>query len=260
MSFKRIQFTPDLMPADIIGTNIVEKDMQGSSGFRFQKGPVFANLVLADEINRATPKTQSAMLEAMQEGTVTVGETTHTLPKPFFVIATQNPIEMEGTYPLPEAQLDRFLIKLNIEFPKAEELKSIVKLTSSGKEPVYSKTATGEDINKLSVLANDILISETVFDYAMKIISNTHANIKGAPEITKKYIKHGSSPRAAQALIKTSRIRAMLDKRYNVSFDDIKEMSYHVLRHRLILNFEANIEGKSVDSIIDELMQLNTSI
>ncbi|MCT4605990.1 MAG: MoxR family ATPase [Marinisporobacter sp.] len=249
LDFSRIQFTPDLMPADVVGTNIIN-----NSQFSFQQGPIFSNIVLADEINRATPKTQSAMLEAMQEKTVTVGNKTHILPKPFFVLATQNPIELEGTYPLPEAQMDRFLFKLDVKFPSLEELTDIVALTTNKEQEIIKKVTDGEDLIKMMDIAKEIPIAKPVLDYAMKIIISTHPENENAPEITKKYIQFGSSPRGAQAIIKAAKVRALIQGRYNVSFEDIKEMAYPVLRHRILLNFEAMSENISSDHIIKELM------
>ncbi len=253
MEFSRIQFTPDLMPADITGTDILTKD-NNSAQFEFRPGPVFANIVLADEINRATPKTQSALLEAMQEKTVTVGGTSHVLPNPFFVIATQNPLELEGTYPLPEAQLDRFLMKLHIEFPDKEQLYTIVEQTTGlGKVPV-TQVATAQDLLKMGEIAKGVPISRPVGEYAMELILKTHPKTAESPEITKKYVRYGASPRAAQAIITVARIYALLDGRFNVAFDDIKKAALPTLRHRLFLNFEALADDISPDTIINELI------
>lgn len=255
LDFSRIQFTPDLMPADVLGTNIITKDEAGRSQFSFQRGPIFSNIVLADEINRATPKTQSAMLEAMQEKTVTVGSSTYELERPFFVLATQNPIEMEGTYPLPEAQMDRFLFKLDVKFPKVDELADIVNITTSHKETVLTPVTTGEEIIKMSSIAKEIPVSKPVMDYAMKLVVSTHPDLESSPEIAKKYIRFGSSPRGAQGIIRAARVKALIEGRYNVSFDDIKYVAYSVLRHRLILNFEALSDDITSDYIISELIK-----
>lgn len=259
LDFSRIQFTPDLMPADVVGTNIITHDDNGLSKFTFQRGPIFSNIVLADEVNRATPKTQSAMLEAMQEKTVTVGNATYSLNKPFFVLATQNPIEMEGTYPLPEAQMDRFLFKLDVKFPKLDELSQIVNMTTSIKENELSRVTNGEEIIRMADVAKNIPIAKPVMDYAMKLILSTHPESDGSPEITKKYIRYGSSPRGAQGIIKAARVKALIEGRYNVSFDDIKYAAYPVLRHRVILNFEAISDNINSDMIIEELLKKETS-
>lgn len=254
LNFSRIQFTPDLMPSDITGTDILIKSKDGENTFKFQKGPIFSNIVLADEINRATPKTQSSLLEAMQEKTVTSGNTTYLLPNPFFVLATQNPIELEGTYPLPEAQMDRFLIKLDISFPTAEQLMDIVNLTSSESEEIVPIFDSGKiiEMNKIAAM---VPISESVLKYAMRIIVNTHPETEAALDITKKYVKFGSSPRGAQALISISKIYALLDNRYNVSFDDISKAAYPTLRHRIFLNFDAVSDDISQDNIIEKILE-----
>ena len=221
MQFSRIQFTPDLMPSDVTGTNLIIKE-EGNNVFRFEPGPVFSNIVLADEINRATPKTQSALLEAMQEKTVTVGKTTYELPIPFMVLATQNPIENEGTYPLPEAQLDRFLLKVLVEFPKKEELKAILDLTVTNHRIQLQPQLNGEEIVNIRRIIRDMPVADAVMDYALSIVMATHPETEDAPEITKKYIANGASPRGAQAMVKTAKARAFLEGRYNVSFDDIR--------------------------------------
>ena len=254
LSFSRIQFTPDLMPADVMGTNIIVKDDSGNSRFEFQKGPVFANLVLADEINRATPKTQSALLEAMQEQTVTVGKVTYSLPQPFLVLATQNPIEMEGTYPLPEAQMDRFLFKLNVLFPSFDELKGIMDITTSNKEVELNKIVDGESILEMRKIIREVPIAKPVQEYALRVVLGTHPEIEGAPEGAKKYIRFGASPRAAQAIITASRARALMEGRYNVSFEDIKYVAHPSLRHRFFLNFDAVADGITTDVLIDRLL------
>lgn len=253
MQFSRIQFTPDLMPSDVTGTNLIVKE-DGNNAFRFEPGPVFANIVLADEINRATPKTQSALLEAMQEKTVTVGKTTYELPQPFMVLATQNPIENEGTYPLPEAQLDRFLFKLLVEFPKKEELKEIMDLTVTNQKTELSGILTGEDIIAIRNTIREMPISDAVMDYALSIVVATHPESDGAMEISKKYIANGASPRAAQAIVKTAKARAFLEGRFNVSFEDVAFVAYPALRHRLALNFEAVSDGVWADDVIRQII------
>ena len=254
LSFSRIQFTPDLMPADVMGTNIIVKDDRGNSRFEFQKGPVFANLVLADEINRATPKTQSALLEAMQEQTVTVGKVTYSLPQPFLVLATQNPIEMEGTYPLPEAQMDRFLFKINVLFPSFDELKGIMDITTTNKEVELQKVIDGESILLMRRIIREVPIAKPVQEYALRVVLGTHPEIEGAPGGAKKYIRFGASPRAAQAIITASRARALMEGRYNVSFEDIKYVAHPSLRHRFFLNFDAVADGITTDGLIDQLL------
>ncbi len=254
LAFSRIQFTPDLMPADVTGTNLIVKE-DGQNKFQFEAGPIFANIVLADEINRATPKTQSALLEAMQEKTVTVGKQTYLMPKPFMVLATQNPIENEGTYPLPEAQLDRFLFKLNVRFPSKEELKDIVNLTVNQKEAVMTPVMTGEDILRIRQVIYEMPIADAVMDYAMNLVYNTHPELKDVPDITKKYLSYGASPRAAQAIIKTAKARALMENRFNVSFEDIQYVAFPVLRHRIICNFEALSDNMTPDKIIAQLIQ-----
>lgn len=245
LSFKRIQFTPDLMPSDVTGTNIIIKD-QGDSAFRFEKGPIFANLVLADEINRATPKTQSALLEAMQEHTVTVGNDSYRLAEPFLVLATQNPIENEGTYPLPEAQLDRFMFKILVNFPSKEELKGIVDLTEGLQMPDIRPLLDGNGLVTARSIVAQIPIADAVMDYILNLVMATHAE--------NKYIREGASPRAAQALVRASKAKAFMEGRMNVSFEDVKYAAYPVLRHRIILGFDAVSEGISEDQIITEIL------
>lgn len=252
LEFKRIQFTPDLMPADITGTNIYNKD-KGS--FEFQKGPVFSHIVLADEINRATPKTQAAMLEAMQERTVTVGGHTYKLPKPYMVMATQNPIEQEGTYPLPEAQLDRFMFKLHVKFPSIDELRKIVDLTTSNGEPEIMAITDGKALMEAQETVKKIPIAEPVMAYAMRLIVATHPDSENATQMVKDYVSQGSSPRGAQAIILAARVRALIEGRFNVAFEDIKAMAYPVLRHRFIMNFEAMSDGVKVEDIIADLLE-----
>lgn len=254
LNFSRIQFTPDLMPADVVGTNIVVKE-NDNTVFKFEKGPVFTNLLLADEINRATPKTQSALLEAMGEKTVTVGKTTYEMPKPFMVLATQNPIEQEGTYPLPEAQLDRFLFKLNVEFPTLDELKEIMDLTLTNKSLELTNVLEGNEILELRNIIKEIKIAEPVKEYALKLILATHPELENGADIAKKYVEAGAGPRAAQGIIAGAKVRAVMEGRLNVSFEDIKELAYPVLRHRIILNFDAITEGLNEEAIISKILE-----
>jgi len=254
LSFARIQFTPDLMPADVTGTNLIIKE-DGSNIFKFEQGPVFANIVLADEINRATPKTQAAMLEAMQEKTVTAGKNTYSLPQPYMVLATQNPIENEGTYPLPEAQLDRFIFKINMEFPSISELKKIMEVTVTNTKPQLNAVLSGSDILKMRELVRDVPVADAVQEYALKIVSGTHPELPGASAGIKKYLAAGASPRAAQAIFLTSKARALLDGRYNVSFDDVDAVALPALRHRVMAGFEAVSEGISTDDILEEMIK-----
>lgn len=254
LSFSRIQFTPDLMPADVTGTNLIIKE-NGNNVFKFEQGPVFANIVLADEINRATPKTQAAMLEAMQEKTVTVGKNTYPLPTPYMVLATQNPIENEGTYPLPEAQLDRFIFKINMEFPTLNELKRIMDVTVTNTKPVLNPVLNGSDIIEMRELIRDIPVADAVQEYALKIVLGTHPEIQSSPDSVKKYFMAGASPRAAQAIFLTAKARALLDGRYNVSFDDVDAVALPALRHRVMAGFEAVSEGIDVDDVLKELIR-----
>jgi len=251
LDFSRIQFTPDLMPADLIGTNMVIESDEGQKIFQFQKGPLFANVLLADEINRATPKTQSALLEAMQEHSVTVGGTTHILDEPFFVLATQNPLEMEGTYPLPEAQLDRFFCKLLVEYPSAKEIETILDRTTESSSQAASAVLDGERIREMSRIARTIPISDEVRRYGIALVLATHPDHELVAEPTKKFVRFGASPRGIQALILGAKIRAILDGRFHVAREDLKSMAKPVLRHRLILNFEGQAEGVSTDDVID---------
>ncbi len=254
LPFSRIQFTPDLMPADITGTNIIEKTEQGNA-FRFQPGPLFASIVLADEINRATPKTQSALLEAMQEHAVTVAGVSRPMSEPYFVLATQNPVEQEGTYPLPEAQLDRFLFKLLVPFPTLEELDGIVNLTITGEEPQAQAVADGAEILRLRAIAREVPVAQAVQKYALQLILNTHPEIPGSPEASRRFLRFGASPRAAQALLSAARARALAEGRFNVSFEDIRALAKPCLRHRIALNFEGMAEGRTPDDIVDELLK-----
>jgi MoxR-like ATPase len=254
-TFSRIQFTPDLMPADIVGTNIIVEDESGQRSFRFEAGPIFANLLLADEVNRATPKTQSALLEAMQEHSVTVAKTTRRLAEPFFVLATQNPLEMEGTYPLPEAQLDRFLLKLDVPFPSEDELVEIANRTTGAEEPQPDVVADGQTIVATQELARAVPIAPHVTAYAARLLKATHPNDGNAPPIVRSYVRYGASPRGMQAMILAGKIIALLDGRYNVAFDDLRAAALPALRHRLILNFEAQAEGITTDEVIGEVLE-----
>ena len=253
LDFSRIQFTPDLMPADITGTDIME-DVDGHRQFRFQQGPVFANLILADEINRATPKTQSAMLESMQEKTVTVANHTYPLPEPFFVLATQNPIEQEGTYPLPEAQLDRFVFKVNVLFPSADELTEIITRTTGKGNPQVTAVASGSQLIAMQQLARQVPIPSHVSQYISRLIVATHPGANGSAMVNQ-YVRYGASPRGAQALVLGAKITALLAGRYNVSFDDVAAVAPAALRHRLLLNFEGQAEGVSTDDVIADLIK-----
>lgn len=254
-TFSRIQFTPDLMPADLIGTNVLVESDGGGKAFDFQRGPLFANIILADEINRATPKTQSALLEAMQEHSVTVGGISHQLEGIFFVLATQNPLEMEGTYPLPEAQLDRFLFKLMVPFPTITEMETIMDRTTATQEPVASKLVSPERVAEMTALSRKIQIADAVRRYAIELVMKTHPDQELAPEPVRQYVRYGSSPRGAQGLIRAAKINAVLDDRFHVATDDIKAVAKNVLRHRMMLNFEGQAESVQPDQIIDDLLQ-----
>ncbi len=255
LDFARIQFTPDLMPADITGTDILEDDEAGRKVRQFQPGPIFANLVLADEINRATPKTQSALLEAMQEKSVTVANQTYHLERPFFVLATQNPLEMEGTYPLPEAQLDRFMFKIDVTFPSANELVEILARTTGAETAAAGIAADGITIVRMGELARRVPIASHVSEYVARLIVATHPEHPTASDMVKRYLRFGSSPRGAQALIVGSKVNALLDGRHNVAFEDIHKIASAALRHRLLLNFEAQAEGITTDDVIAELLE-----
>ncbi len=250
LPFSRIQFTPDLMPADVTGTNIIVKDDKGNSTFSFQPGPIFSNIILADEINRATPKTQSALLEAMQEHTVTVMGTSRKLEEPFFVLATQNPIEQDGTYPLPEAQMDRFMFKLLVPNPSMNELMEIVNMTQKTMAEVADQACNGEQLLSMRRTANQIPVAEDVLRYAMVLTSATHPNSECSTEAAKRYVRVGASPRAGQAMISAAKVLALIKGRYNVAYSDINELAYPVLRHRIKLNFEAIAERVSADDVI----------
>ena len=255
LPFSRIQFTPDLMPADVTGTNIIVKDEKGNSKFEFQEGPIFSNIVLADEINRATPKTQSALLEAMQEHTVTVMGETRKLEEPFFVLATQNPVEQDGTYPLPEAQMDRFMFKLLVTYPNLEELYKIVNITQITMEETADAVCSKDELLQMRAVAKEIPIAEDVQKYAMKLTLATHPDSEVATRVSKKYVRFGASPRAAQALITAGKVRALMDCRYNVAYSDINALAAMVLRHRIKPNFEAITERITTDQIVTEIIE-----
>jgi MoxR-like ATPase len=253
--FSRIQFTPDLMPADLIGTTVLIESADGGKEFQFRRGPLFANLVLADEINRATPKTQSALLEAMQEHSVTVGSTTHRLEGVFFVLATQNPLEMEGTYPLPEAQLDRFMFKLLVPFPTVQELETIMDRTTAVQAPTASIQLEPQRVLDMGRLSRRIPIADAVRRYAIELVLRTHPDQELAPPMVRQFVRYGSSPRGAQALILAAKIHAILDDRFHVATDDLKAVAKDVLRHRIMLNFEGQAEAISTDHIVDHLLE-----
>jgi len=255
LPFNRIQFTPDLMPADILGTNMIVEDEAGHRSFQFQKGPIFTQICLADEINRATPKTQSALLETMQEGTVTVAGKRYELAKPFFVLATQNPIEQEGTYPLPEAQMDRFLFKLVVGYSTREELNTIVDRTTRGTQVETFKVMDGEEIRRHQALVRGVILAKHVQDYIVRLVLATHPQGALAQPISNQYVRWGSSPRGAQALALASKVRALLAGRYNVSFEDVRRVFLPSLRHRVLLNFEAQAEGIEADQVLLEILE-----
>src|SRR5579883_2291009 len=260
LKFARIQFTPDLMPADIVGTTIVTEQADNTGGgskrvFSFQPGPIFANIVLADEVNRATPKTQSALLEGMQERTVSVGDRSRPLPQPFFVLATQNPLEMEGTYPLPEAQLDRFLLKIMVNFPKAEDLMRIVDTTVGTQSLKATAVATGEQLQHMIEIARAVPVATHIKEYAVRLLLATHPDQEDTPEKVRQYVRYGASPRGLQAIITTSRVRALLEGRYNVSMEDIRSVAFPALRHRLVLNFDGLADGITPERLIETILE-----
>ena len=254
LPFSRIQFTPDLMPSDVTGTEIMRKDEQGNMQSEFRRGPIFANLVLADEINRATPKTQSALLEVMQEHKVTVAGNTYKMEEPFFVLATENPIEQDGTYPLPEAQMDRFMFKLIMKFPSDKELMDIVKMTQITMAETAEVAMDGHDILEMRELAAQVPVMDEVLDYAVRLVSGTHPEIDGASDTAKKYIKYGASPRAAQALITCAKVRALMNGNFNVSYADVEALALPVLRHRIKINYTAINDKLTVDGVIAKLI------
>jgi len=261
LTFNRIQFTPDLMPADIIGTMMVVKSRSTDERvFRFQKGPIFSNVVLADEINRATPKTQSAMLEAMADGTVTVGGRTHPLEQPFIVMATQNPPAMEGTYPLPEAQLDRFFFKILLDYPSKEELTTIIDRNITNEEIDIEKKTSAELVNRIKKTVRDVPIAQHVKEFASKLILATQPTSKFAPQVTKKYVTYGSSPRGLLTLVHGAKARALINGRLNVAVDDIKAVAAPALRHRIIVNFEGEAEGITSDYVVKEILKFSDNL
>ena len=255
LSFNRVQFTPDLMPADILGTNIVMETADGRREFRFQKGPIFAHLILADEINRATPKTQSALLEAMQEHSVTAGGEIRKLEEPFFVLATQNPIDQEGTYPLPEAQLDRFFFKLVVTYPSGAELTEVLNRTTENRKVDIKTVVTREEMIELQHLVRQVPVASHVKDYAVRLVLATHPKTETAAPITNQYLRFGSSPRGGQALLLGAKVRALMQGRFNASFEDIQAVVLPTLRHRLILNFEAEAEGVTTDHVLQQILK-----
>jgi MoxR-like ATPase len=254
LKYSRIQFTPDLMPADIVGSMIMETDERGGKALRFQPGPIFANLVLADEINRATPKTQSALLEAMQERTVTSGTSTHQLDQPFLVMATQNPIEMEGTYPLPEAQLDRFLMKILVKYPSREDLNHIVEYTIQRDEPVLETRLDRDGIIELRRTCREVLVAPHVRDFAIDLVMATQPGTPQAHPAAEKYIRYGSSPRGAQALVECGRVLALMRGRFQLSTEDVRDVAGAVLRHRIILNFDAHADGQTAETVLESII------
>jgi MoxR-like ATPase len=254
LRFSRIQFTPDLMPADIVGTMVISEDERGHKRFVFQSGPVFAHVLLADEINRTTHKTQSALLEAMQEHSVTVAKQTHALEEPFLVLATQNPLEMEGTYPLPEAQLDRFLFKLHVDFPNREELHQILDRTTGAETPNVQPVLDRNEILAMRQVARDVAVARHVQDYAVRLLEGTHRERKGATDLVKRYVRFGASPRGAQSILIAAKIQALFDGRFHVGAADIRTVTKPALRHRIILNFEGEAEGITSDQVLDELL------
>ncbi len=260
LPFSRIQFTPDLMPSDVTGTNVIEKGADGKMTTVFQKGPIFANLVLADEINRATPKTQSAMLEVMQEHKVTVAKTTYALNEPFFVLATENPIEQDGTYPLPEAQMDRFMFKLIVKFPSVEELADIVNMTQITLDETAETVIDGPTVLEMRELAKTVPVIDDVLAYAVNLVSNSHPELEKTSDVARKYIKYGASPRAAQALITAAKVRALMNGNYNVSYEDINALARPVLRHRITVNYAAVNDRLGVDDVIGLLIEENKKL
>jgi MoxR-like ATPase len=255
LKFQRIQFTPDLMPADILGTTVIDQAQGAGNQFYFRKGPIFANIVLADEVNRATPKTQSAMLEAMAERRVSVGNTTHMLEEPFIVLATQNPLEMEGTYPLPEAQLDRFLFKLHVPFPNRDELHNILDLTTGAEMPKPHAIVDRPTILNMQKLVRRVPVARHVQDYAIRLLQASHPDGPDAPDLTKRFVRYGSSPRGAQAVLLAAKIRALFDGRFAASVDDVRAVIHPALRHRVLLNFEGEAEGVKADQVIDAILK-----
>jgi len=252
LKFKRIQFTPDLMPSDVLGSHVLVEDEKGGNHLKFNEGPVFCNVLLADEINRATPKTQSALLECMGEGTVTVANMRFSLVQPFFVLATENPLEMEGTFPLPEAQLDRFMMKINLPYPSFEQLQVIADRFASAEPPSVAQILGSDSINRMQSLVRKMILPDDVKNYAITVIKKTHPDFADSPQQVKKYVKYGSSPRGLLSLILTAKARAIVEGRVNVSYDDVRNVAQNVLNHRIILNFEGLAEGVSASEIINQ--------
>ncbi|MCA9536754.1 MAG: MoxR family ATPase [Myxococcales bacterium] len=255
LEFSRIQFTPDLMPADILGTTVLSEDKHGGTKLEFRKGPIFANIVLADEVNRATPKTQSALLEVMQEHSVTIGGTTYKMDEPYFVLATQNPLEMEGTYPLPEAQLDRFLFKLQVEFPSRDELHAILDRTTGADTPEVKPVLDRETILKMRKVVRDVAVARHVQDYAIRVLEATHPGRPGSPDSVNRFVRFGGSPRGVQATLLAAKIRALFDGRFSASIDDVRWATKPALRHRMILNFEGEAEGVRTDQVLEDILK-----
>ncbi len=260
LDFARIQFTPDLMPADIVGTNVLIVGDDGSKEFRFQPGPIFANIVLADEINRATPKTQSALLEAMQEHTVTSGGTTYTLEEPFFVLGTQNPIEMEGTYPLPEAQIDRFLFKLNVGYLDEEELMEVVDRTTTAQVPEIEPVLTGDEVNEMRTLVREVAVADHVKRYAVRLVRASHPDSEVATDSVRRYVKFGASPRGIQTLMLGGKVRALIEGRFHIACEDVQSVLLPALRHRLLLNFEGEAENVVTDELVREIIEVTSEL
>jgi MoxR-like ATPase len=254
LAFSRVQFTPDLMPADIIGTTVIDEDDKGGKVFEFRRGPIFANIVLADEINRATPKTQSALLEAMQEHRVTVAKTSYAIEEPFFVLATQNPLEMEGTYPLPEAQLDRFFFKLHVPFPKRDELHMILDRTTGNVEAPVNPVLARDEVLAMQRLVREVPVARHVQDFVIRVLEATHPESSEAPELTKRFVRFGASPRGAQSVLLAAKIRALFEGRFAASIDDVRQVCFPALRHRVLLNFEGEAEGIRTDQVIEEIL------
>ncbi|MBK7774155.1 MAG: MoxR family ATPase [Sandaracinaceae bacterium] len=255
LDFSRIQFTPDLMPADILGTTVLSEDAHGKQKLEFRKGPIFSNIVLADEVNRATPKTQSALLEVMQEHSVTIGGKTYPMDQPYFVLATQNPLEMEGTYPLPEAQLDRFLFKLQVEFPSRQELHAILDRTTGADTPVVKPVLDKETILQMRKVVRDVAVARHVQDYAIRVLEATHPGRPGAPDSVTRFVRFGGSPRGVQATLLAAKIKALFDGRFSASIDDVRWAAKPALRHRMILNFEGEAEGVRTDQVLDDILK-----
>ena len=254
LTFSRVQFTPDLMPADIIGTTVIDDDAKGGKVFEFRKGPIFANIVLADEINRATPKTQSALLEAMQEHRVTIAKKTYPISEPFFVLATQNPLEMEGTYPLPEAQLDRFFFKLQVPFPSREELHTILDRTTGGVDAAIAPVLTLAEVLAMQRLVREVPVARHVQDFVIRVLEATHPGTEAAPDLTRRFVRFGASPRGAQSVLLAAKIRALFEGRFAASIDDVRKVCFPALRHRVLLNFEGEAEGVKTDQVIEQIL------